>query len=267
MSGFSNPRCYAQKNNKCSNKISREHIISNNILEFFEKNKTVKIAGLPWMKQQTFNLLSRNSLASNILCTAHNSSLSGFDTEAGKLFKCISKFDADFNNPNPKNEHRQINGDYIERWMLKIICGLIASNQISTQGSKITVPLPDLFVDILFEKAKFPENWGLYFKVPEEGIIHKFGSVGITTFTGNRELKAAEFLINNFKFYLLLGNPDNPTSWGIHRIGKIILKEGSISKVVEFTWEDKENDGSFIELTRSKTSDETPKDWEDWMKR
>ncbi len=67
MPDFSNPRCYAQKTNKCSESISREHIISNNILEIFEHNKGVKIAGLPWMEHERFNLMSRNARFQNAL--------------------------------------------------------------------------------------------------------------------------------------------------------------------------------------------------------
>ena len=119
MTNYSHQKCYAHGTNNCSQKISGEHIISNNILEQFEHNKTVKLSGHPWIESQSFNLLSRNSLVSNILCTDHNSALSPYDSEAGKLFKCIKDFDENFNNENPKQEKLILNGEFIEKWMLK----------------------------------------------------------------------------------------------------------------------------------------------------
>lgn len=266
MPGYSHPKCYARKTNKCSEKISGEHIISDNILELFEHDKTVKITGLPWIEHQTFNLLSRKALVSNILCSHHNSLLSKYDTEAGQLMRCIGEYDAGFNNPNPANEHRTFNGDYIERWMLKIVCGLVASKQVSSGGSKVEVSLSDQLVDILFEGAKFPDKWGLYFKVPDAGVIHHFGSVGFMPLTGNGEVKAGDFLLNNLQFYLLLGNPDHPGAWGTRRVEKIIFKQGDISKIIEFTWEDKQNSAP-IELNRIATTREHPKEWAGWMKK
>ena len=130
MANYSHPKCYAKSLNNCSTKISGEHIISNNILEIFERQNGVKLAGLPWMDHQVFNLLSRKSLVSNVLCTFHNEFLSPFDMAAGNLFRCLNDFDTDFNSNNPKSDHRIIKGEYIEKWMLKIVCGIVASNQI-----------------------------------------------------------------------------------------------------------------------------------------
>jgi len=265
MESYSHPKCYAKKTGQCSSKISSEHLISDNILKIFEHEKTVKTAGLPWMPAESFNLFSRGSLVSNILCTNHNAALSNFDKEAGNLFRCIQEFDSNFNASEPISELRQFNGDYIEKWMLKTICGLIASNQIAQNGKRKRLKLEDIYVDILFNNAPWPDQWGLYFKVPDNNQIHKFDFVGIMPLIANDKIGAVEFLLHNFIFNLILGKPDKPDYWGTHRINKIELSNGTATKVIEFLWDGHQSNLS-VHFTRQKTSDEFPPNFEDWMK-
>jgi hypothetical protein len=227
-------------------------------------NKTVKLTGLSWIENETFDLLARKSLVSNILCTDHNSALSDFDNEAGKFFRCIKDFDGDFNNPNPKKEKLILNGQFIEKWMLKIVCGLIAAKQILLNGDRVNPSMKDIYIDVLFNNATWPDQWGLYFKMPDNNQLHKYDCVSIMPRTANNEVKAAEFLINNFKFNLVLGKPGG--DWGIHRINKILLTKDNITKTIEFDWGDRRFN-NWVEFKRAGTTKEPPQDWEDWMKK
>lgn len=266
MNDFSNPKCYANKLGNCSNKISREHYISNNLLEKFEHNKTVKLSGLKWIREETFNLMSRNALASNILCTKHNAELSPLHSEVGKLFQYLLDYDNDFNSQRPANDRRIIQGDLIEKWMLKTVVGLIASKQIVDKSTNQSVKLKDMYVNILFNDLKFPQSWGMYFKVPDSNTIYKFDFLSVLPLIGNSEIKLTEFLINNFKFNLVLGNPDDPTFWGFYRINEIIFSQNTIQKVIEFLWNEG-NQGKSINLIRTGTTKNFPFEWEDWMKK
>ncbi len=266
MTNYSHSRCYANKTKNCSTKISGEHIISDNVLELFELNKTVKIAGLPWMEQQTFNLLSRKSLVANILCKNHNEALSAYDAEAGQLIRYIKMFDSDYNCNHPTNEHIKLNGYHIEKWMLKIVCGMIASKQIAYYGTKTTTVLKDVYIDLLFNNAIWNDGWGLYFKIPDNSVIHKYDCLSVMPLIGNNEVKGAEFLINNFKFYLLLGKPENSFLWGIHRINKIYFRHTNVLKTIEFNWNDKKYNKS-VELNRIASTNIPPEEWNDWMKK
>jgi len=247
-------------------KISKEHYISNNILADFEKNRAVKLAGLPWMEKQTFNLLSRSKLVSNILCTKHNQDLSPFDREAGDFLRCIKDFDAGFNIETPVNEVKQFNGEYIEKWMLKTICALIASGQVAQNGHRVPVILKEIYVDLLFNNAAWPDGWGLYFKAPVNTQVHKFDSVNIMPMMGNGEVKCVEFLLHNFTFYLALGKPDNPDHSGIRHIHKIQFTDGKVTKIMELQWNDPA-DNHWIEFKRLKTTTGFPSNYEEWMKK
>ena len=266
LTDHSNDKCYAKGTRNCSAKISGEHFISNNILKDLELNKKVKIVGLPWQEKDTFNLLSRSSLVSNILCTTHNEFLSPFDAEMGRLFRIIIQFDEDFNAANPKDDLSVFCGEDLEKWMLKTACAFIASNQICLDGVKKDCVLKDEYVDILYNDKPFPDNWGMYFKIPEDKHIQKYHSLSFRSLTANNELKAVEFLINNFMFYLVLGQPDNPGLFGIYRPRGIQLTKGNIKKTIEICWQAKEyNQGIFMEHIG--TTKEAPKEWDEYLKK
>ncbi|MBU1297791.1 MAG: hypothetical protein KKG06_11325, partial [Bacteroidetes bacterium] len=166
----------------------------------------------------------------------------------------------------PINETRKFNGDFIEKWMLKTICGLIASNQIAVNSQRQNVVLKEKYVDLLFNNEEWPISWGLYFKLPENKQIHKFDCISVLPYTGNNEVKAAEFLFNNFVFNLSLGKPDKPELWGIHRVNKIHFTNGKVIKTIELEWNDLKYD-KWVSLTRTTTTTQTPSDWKDWMKK
>ena len=238
--------------------------ISNNILAGFEHNKTIKIVGLPWQKHETYNLFSRKALVSNILCTKHNEMLSPFDSEMGRFINAIKDFDGDFNNENPKSEIAVFSGENLEKWMLKTACAFIAAELILANGNKVRCIMKDDYVDILFNNKPFPSSWGLYFK--NEDVIHKYDTVSINPMTHRNELKAIEFWLNNFKFYLLLDRPDNPDAWGIYRLRGMEFKHQNILKTLEICWQDKQyNKGIF--LSRRMTTNEFPKGWDDYLKK
>lgn len=266
ISNYSHEKCYAGTTANCSTKISGEHFISNSILKELELNGKVKIIGLPWQDKEKFNLLSRNKLVSNILCTTHNELLSSFDSSIGRLSKTLLRFDEDFNLDNAKEDLAVFSGEDLEKWMLKTVCAFIASNQIAYKGSKVSCELKDIYVDILYNDKPFPDQWGMYFKIPDDRKIQKFHSISFKALTANNELKAAEFLVNNFKFYLVLGPPNRKTDFGIYRPRGIQLAKGDIKKRIEICWQDKRyNAGIFME--RVGTTTEIPKEWDDYLKK
>jgi hypothetical protein len=259
-----NPKCYASLTNKCSTKITREHFISHNILKELVYDRGVKITGLPWIDYETWELLPTESLASKILCENHNQALSDLDAQMGRFFRTILDFDEDFNRDAPKEELAVFSGEDIEKWMLKTVCAMVASSQLATQGQKMDVPLKREWVDILYNNHSWPEHWGIYFKVPENKTISKFKSISVQPLTGAGELKAAEFSINEFKFYLILGKPDNRRALGIYRPRTMIFSQNGVKKYIEICWQNNAYQ-NYVDLTRIGTTASEPPDWKQWM--
>src|SRR5215469_6528483 len=76
------PKCWAAELGSCSEKISREHLVSRAL---FAAPK-VRVQGLPWCKGEPKEI-GIESATGKILCKTHNSELSAIDQEAGALAK------------------------------------------------------------------------------------------------------------------------------------------------------------------------------------
>jgi len=264
LTGYAHPKCYANKTNNCSTKISREHYISNNILANFEENKVIKIVGLPWLEHDRFHLLSRKKLVANILCTSHNGMLSKLDSDMGHLFKTLINFDNSFNNDVSESTSITFSGDNLEKWMMKTICGFIAAKIISKEGTKQEYELNENLIEILYNDAPLPNGWGLYCSPNDQTEF--FPSISFLPILSEDELKGAEFLINNIKFYFLLHTPDRPDSFGMHRPMGLQFKDKEVIKTIEFCWENKAyGDGLFFDRVGTKPN--APSDWEEYLRK
>jgi hypothetical protein len=253
--GFRHPRCYANVDENCSTKISKEHFISAALLRKLQLNNKAKIAGLAWQEPETFDLVPVNGLASNILCERHNSSLSALDSLIDDFATTIRTFDR-----APKSKHVKFSGSGIERWMLKCLLGLTVSKNITSQ-------LKPECTDLLFGRIGWPDHWGLYFPVGASSPIYHTDSLLIETRVDQARslILAADFFIQGIPLTLVLGKPDNPAAFGIWRPGQIIFKAPSATQLVNFSWQDKCS-GKPVTLTRTGTFDGYPPNWKDWAK-
>jgi hypothetical protein len=226
-------------------------------------DRKVKITGLSWIDYKTWKHLPTESLASKILCENHNNALSDLDAQMGRFFRTILDFDEDFNRDDPKEELAVFSGEDIEKWMLKTVCGMVASCQLATQGQKMDVPLKREWVDILYNNHSWPEYWGMYFKVADR-TISKFKSISVQTFTIAGELKKAEISINEFKFNLILGKADDPWAWGRYRPRTMIFSQKGVKKYIEICWQNNAYQRQ-VDLKRIGTTASEPPDWKQWM--
>jgi len=72
--GYANPRCYTASSANCSRGKSREHYISEAILQRFDR---LMVSGMPWQREGEATILPAKAMAANILCARHNSALLG----------------------------------------------------------------------------------------------------------------------------------------------------------------------------------------------
>jgi hypothetical protein len=66
-----------------------------------------------------FKPIGISALTANVLCQRHNQALSGLDALAGRFFEFMR-------DESPHRPLTLINGDELERWMLKLMCAFIS---------------------------------------------------------------------------------------------------------------------------------------------
>ena len=120
----------------------------------------LKVSGLPWQKDGAQKTLRAASLVANVLCQEHNQRLSPLDKEAAQFFETIYKCTrGGIQGLIPTDDLRfEFDGRLIERWMLKVICGAIASGNYG--GQSRVVPLS--WIDVLYERRAWPEEFTFY---------------------------------------------------------------------------------------------------------
>lgn len=158
-------RCWAQALDACSQKISREHLVS---AALFPNTNSISVSGFPWCKGET-KIISLSSFTSKILCTKHNSLLSPLDSAAGAAFKAFNDSALLLNkrlseeSSKFKVRHFRINGKLLERWLLKTLINLCSESGLLV-GSKAEKPgIPDeSLVRICFGLEHFAGKSGLY---------------------------------------------------------------------------------------------------------
>ena len=152
------PACYAAPLVDCSLKLSREHFVSESLLNELNRDDDLRVSGLRWQQEGQQKVLSPNALASKILCDRHNSALSSLDAIAVRLFGA-------FNEEGASGSGRQLlylfSGADLERWLLKILCGLVYSRSLAIENAT-EVAIPKQWLEILFGNADFLEGQGLY---------------------------------------------------------------------------------------------------------
>jgi hypothetical protein len=158
-------RCWAHALGGCSEKISREHLISAAI---FPDTDFVDVSGFPWC-QGKIKTVGLASVTSKILCSTHNSLLSPVDSAAGVASKAfndcaiLTNKRLSENSSKVKVRHFRINGILLERWLLKTLINLCSQSGllIGSKAEKKNIPDESL-VRVCFGLERFAGKSGLY---------------------------------------------------------------------------------------------------------
>jgi hypothetical protein len=109
----------------------------------------------------------------SFLCDTHNILLSRFDTAGKEMFQALDALNEAAGNPAAPRQTLPVDGDGLERWMLKSLIGGLYSGNFrvtETETMKGVCPPPDL-LEILFKGAAFPPGQGLYWMPPNPGEV------------------------------------------------------------------------------------------------
>lgn len=221
------PKCVLQGYGACRGKTSREHFISETVLQQLSLGKTVTIGGLPWQPPSTLQDFSVATLQSRILCEGHNNGLTVLDSTAGKLLHTLDAIDKTTDSVAPLVQFR---GPAIERWFLKVLCGLVAGQGLAGKA------LPDTWKDLL-TGGRWPPGWGLYCVASGGPLIFSKDFYIVTKVNPQTgRILACEFSFGGVRFFLLLGKPDVPGAFGIHRPGGLIFEVFGMERRVQLLW-------------------------------
>ena len=167
-STFENDRCYLSPLRCCGAKITKEHFISRAILERITAG-TLRFEGSGHLfggKRQVE--IGIDDFCANVLCDAHNSSLSPLDTAAALAFSTIESLAGDCMDVSGLERGRSSfhisSGRDIERWMIKVYCGLLAAKKIRSASGRTVErdALEPYVLSSLLGATSLPNPLGLY---------------------------------------------------------------------------------------------------------
>ena len=188
-------KCYAKGLGSCGGEISREHYISESILEMFSG---IQPEGIPWMSHRS-QLIGPNDLTVKCLCEKHNNYLSPLDVTASAFFKSI----LDYGTYNPKIV--TVSGDLLERWCLKLLFGFLATKQVKIKNETIGPEyLGDDLLEYLFLGTKKPLGRGLYSYLVQGQQIQITTKIGLETLLIDDVFQGLRMNLAGFEFYFVL---------------------------------------------------------------
>lgn len=169
--------------------------------------------------------------------------LSSLDVSGNAFLKALKTiFDSAMSDVEFTEEVFYLDGLRIELWLLKILCGILASQN---------KPVPQKWIEILFGKEAMPADRGL----------HVFGQPGSATwfFTLVRVLSVkdkegniagAKFGIGGLAFLLAFGKPifSELGMESFYRPGKINVQKDGKTKQIEFYWGRDTGEASIVHL-------------------
>jgi len=197
--------------------LNREHFVSKNLLKEFEKDGGLHVRGYPHGNIAGEILMSAESMSAKVLCESHNSRLSNVDVEGSRFLLAFfsahvglleEKFTADI--------IYECNGPLIERWMLKYVCGHIASGQAGIDTDRIERTSPPLgFIQVLFGLETLPNEWGLYTRATNPIGVSEQKDLALAPYlplqpTGTRHVAGVKMVHYGFTSILALKTPQKP---------------------------------------------------------
>jgi hypothetical protein len=205
--------CWASSYGQCGDKITREHIISNAILD-----KTISVKGFSWCKDKPIDI-GKASFVSNFLCNYHNELLSPCDSEIANFVSVIERVNRTekkilkYGFSVKKLPIRYlIDGILLEKWFVKTLINICMSRK------EDAIIHFDKILPILFSTNSFDKPYGLGFAVKNDLLIINEDKIEISPFfnqLGNiNELVGGKFIFRGFRMIVLLPSSTFPLESG-----------------------------------------------------
>jgi hypothetical protein len=254
-------KCYARHLMSCNGK-SREHFISRVILESLAP---FSVQGFPWLKPGETGEASPKSLAAAVLCEHHNGLLSNYDAEAAKLFAHLKLIDS---KPTPEELGTvppiSIDGVRFEKWLLKVVCGILASGNFRVDGKFFGKLSPSEFmVDLLYRDEPWKPGIGLYIDFGQLRRLDAFRGLGydpvyVKTTPTNAMICGIDIRLWGFPFRGLFAAYEDGSILPGYRPPKLEIVNGAVRKEITFAWPEGTPPSTWPIMTRDGTIRDSP---------
>lgn len=232
-----NEKCYMSVLSCCSEKISREHLVSKTVLNALSQ-KAVLMEGLPWIGKKEKIAVSIENLVAKCLCRDHNAALSDLDVEMGRFVRTLR----DVTVGQPSSAISTVfSGHDIERWILKTHLALSHSGNLSND-SEVVVPQYENINKCLeliedFSLWQLPLGLYLHGHVGELiGSNHQLYFYPLYNDT-DTEMLGMGMELYGLKFTLLFSHR-RPITNGLYRPGSIKISSKSWDHNIIISWND-----------------------------
>jgi len=156
--GHSLAGCYAALLNDCDTKVSKEHYVSEVLLRHLNLDDGLRVSGLSWQAPDETHRIAPAALATRMLCRRHNSALSVLDSVAMRIFQSLDERGA---SGSGTQQLSLFNGHDLERWLLKVLCGLAFSGNARFER-EVDTAISVKWLLTLFGQRDFEAGHGLY---------------------------------------------------------------------------------------------------------
>lgn len=242
MTGFQHPRCYLRSTKNCAKKISGEHWMSESVLR--EMGDLVMVSGVPWLALGETKAFSLKALSSNILCERHNSLLSTLDSEPAAFFRTLRTIDGAFVSKGSSPVFRTYphDGRILERWMVKVLAGIIFSGIAHEAGERIkdAYNIDESLLIAALCDGRWQIGAGLHLAVANGAEFHSKDAVSIALLTAqaSKRIVGVSLTIRGQQFdapFDLSGGL--PPSDRIHRPTHLVFGDGLRTHTVPLQWD------------------------------
>jgi hypothetical protein len=148
--------CYAATLGDCAGALTREHYLSASIQRLM---LDTRVEGMRWQAGTSKWMAPETYAVGRMLCQKHHDELHGLD-DVGLAF-CRNILICTRKGGDVSEIATEIDGRQLERWLLKVICGAIGSQNIGDHRDAKEVS-PD-WVRALFARSPWPETYALHF--------------------------------------------------------------------------------------------------------
>ncbi len=245
--------------------MSLEHFISKSVSAAIANDKDgLTVSGLPFLIGKSIQLQPKAIAVGRVLCDKHNSDLHYLDDAAKQFVESLAQARSHFRANHDKQTATKtysINGNHIELWFLKAICGMVASGNVTCNGQPVTGNAPLPILNLLYQVASFQAPWGLYLtnKIGDRPLTGPEDDLTLAPVFGhnNSTMIGCIGSFYGFQYVLVLAN--------INRSDPGLLLEGAIYRPTNFdfvdsitgnkvqialSW-DRQGDGKGIEIVRN----------------